>query len=175
MRVSQMCVGKSDGTITNFSTGNLRWQARRMFRLGASLSCSAEPLCLEPLGRLRAAWLQAAVRRRSKSRGWEARSRGSQKSGPGCDRLVAPRLRRFVLREGLVLGPDFERRLTAGARADYLPDAFSFPGGEGAWPFGLGLECQNMGWHQGVVDVRNTRTKTCGRAPKLGHRGSTLH
>ena len=77
--------------------------------------------------------------------------------------------------EGLVLGPDFERRLTAGARADYLPDAFSFPGGEGARPFGLGLECQIMGWRHGAVDVRNTRTKTCGRAPTLRHRGSTIH
>ena len=76
---------------------------------------------------------------------------------------------------GLVLGPDFERRLTAGARADYLPDAFSFPGGEGARPFGLGLECQIMGWRHGAVDVRNTRTKTCGRAPTLRHRGSTIH
>jgi len=167
------CVRESPTTrLQTSSTGHLRWRSRRVF---PSRSCPAEASCLEPPGRLRAAWSQGVTRRRSEFRGPDSLSRGSQKCRPRCDRLVAFRPRRFVLREGLVLGPDFERRLTAGARADYLPDAFSFPGGKGAWPFVLGLECQNMGWRHGVVDIRNTRTKTCGRAPTLRHCGSTIH
>jgi hypothetical protein len=175
MRVPQMCVGKSDGSITNFKYRGPQMAVEAGVPVGGVAMVSRGSLVPGTAWAIASGVVAVSARRRSKSRGRDSRSRGSQKCRPRCDRLVAFSPRRFVLREGLVLGPDFERRLTAGARADYLPDAFSFPGGEGARPFGLGLECQIMGWRHGAVDVRNTRTKTCGRAPTLRHRGSTIH
>ena len=159
MRVPQMCVGKSDGSITNFKYRGPQMAVEAGVPVGGVCErrgcseCQAEIEITGPgLSIARISEMLSALR---------------------SLRPLPPAKARAE--EGLVLGPDFERRLTAGARADYLPDAFSFPGGEGARPFGLGLECQIMGWRHGAVDVRNTRTKTCGRAPTLRHRGSTIH